>query len=160
MYKNPDGTRELVYEEEGRKNSHQAVAAKRAGAARSALVSFVGDDEIGARVLDSLKSNGVDTKHVTVVPGEKTEVNNQILDKVTKDYELERGPAELSQRYAPATVRQYADEILRADFVILVSKQPHDFLTEVIEFCHAHKIKTVLTISHPKFDIKNRFKIS
>lgn len=51
FYKNAAGNEgEFVYEEEGRKNSHQALAAKRAGAI-SMLVSFVGDDEIGEKVL-------------------------------------------------------------------------------------------------------------
>ncbi|GHS99842.1 ribokinase [Bacteroidia bacterium] len=152
--KKPDGGRELVYEEEGRKNSHQAVAVRKAGA-ESMLVSFVGDDEIGGRVLESLKQCGVDTSHVTVVNGAATEVNNQILDPETKDYELERGPAELSQRYSPEMVAQYRQEILRADWVILVSKQPHDFLTEIIGFCFDNGIKTALTVSHRKFDVRD-----
>ena len=82
-------TRELIYEEEGRKNSHQAVAAKRAGA-DSMLVSFVGDDEIGHKCLESLQQCGVDIRFVTVVSGESTEVNTQLLDRETKDYTLER----------------------------------------------------------------------
>ena len=154
VYKNADGSRELIYEEEGRKNSHQAVAARKAGA-DSTLISFVGDDEIGKKVLASLDHFGIDTKYVTVVKGAATEINTQILDRITRDYELERGPAELSYRYTPAMAGQYSKEILRADFVILVSKQPKDFLTEVINLCHANGIKTALTVSHRNFDIKN-----
>lgn len=148
-------TRELIYEEEGRKNSHQAVAARRAGA-ESMLVSFVGDDEIGKRCLESLKECGIDTRYVETVRGESTEINVQLLDPITKDYDLERGPAELSQNYTPVMVEQYSKEILRADFVILVSKQPKDFLTEVINFCDENGVKTVLTVSHPKFEVENR----
>ncbi|MCL2440072.1 MAG: carbohydrate kinase family protein [Alphaproteobacteria bacterium] len=150
-----DGSRTLIYEEEGRKNSHQAVAAKRAGATQSTLVSFVGDDEIGTRVLQSLKDCGVDTSYIQTVPGAATEINNQIFDEATKDYSLERGPAELSSRYSPFTVDEYTRQILNSNFVILVSKQPKNFLTAAIDFCHENKIPTVMTMSHEKFDIKN-----
>lgn len=154
FYKNSDGTKEFVYEEEGRKNSHQALAAKRAGA-KSILVSFVGDDEIGSKCLESLKSCGIETQYVNVVRGKETEINIQYIDRETKDYTLERGPAELSQNYDASMVQEYKDLILKADFVVLVSKQPKDFLTEMINFCYNHKIPTSLTISHKKFDIKN-----
>lgn len=147
-------TRALIYEEEGRKNSHQAVAAKFAGA-ESMLVSFVGDDEIGKKCLQSLNNCGIDTRYIKIVKGAKTEINIQLLNPVTKDYDLERGPAQLSQNYTPEMVKQYSKEILSADFVILVSKQPKDFLSEIINFCDSNGIKTVLTVSHPKFDIKN-----
>lgn len=66
-----DGNKHLIYEEEGRKNSHQALAAKRAGA-NSMLISFVGDDEIGKMVLDSLNKCGIDTRFIKTVEGEPT----------------------------------------------------------------------------------------
>ena len=37
--------------------------------AKSMLVSFVGDDEIGKRVLESLTHCGIDTRFVKVVKG-------------------------------------------------------------------------------------------
>ena len=148
-------TKEIIYQEEGRKNSHQAVAASRSDA-DSVLISFVGDDEIGKKCLDDLKKCGVDTCFVNVVLGASTEINIQNLDRVTKDYTLERGPAELSQNYTPDMVKQYEKQIRSAAAVILVSKQPHDFLTAVIDFCYQNEIPTSLTISHPKFDINKK----
>ena len=144
----------LIYEEEGRKNSHQAVAAYRAGA-NSRFISFVGDDEIGKRVLKSLKQCGISTKYVKTVKGELTEVNIQYWDSETKDYELQRGPAKLSQNYTPEMVDTYKNLILKSSAVNLVSKQPKDFLTKVIELCFENNIPTYLTISHKKFDIDN-----
>lgn len=154
FYKNDDGSEELIYEEEGRKNSHQALAAKRAGA-DSMLISFVGDDEIGSKCLKSLTDCGIDTRFVETIAGESTEINHQYIDKITRDYTLKRGPANLSQNYSPDMVEKYKDYILQADFVILVSKQPKDFLTAVIDFCDSNGIKTVLTISHKKFDLND-----
>ena len=145
-------TKELIYEEEGRKNSHQAIAALRAGA-NSILVSFVGDDEIGHRVLASLKECGLDTKYIEIVPGASTEVNIQYYDPVTKDYDLHRGPAELSQNYDSQMIDRYKEEILNADAVNLVSKQPKEFLVRMIDFCDEENIDTYLTISHKKLDI-------
>ena len=147
-------TRKEIYREEGRKNSHQAVAAKRAGA-NSILISFVGDDEIGRYVLNSLVDCGMDKKYIKVVENAKTEVNIQLLDPVTKDYELERGPAELSQKYSPEMVKEYEKILLNASCINLVSKQPKDFLKEVINFAYLNNIITYLTVSHKKFDVKN-----
>ena len=156
FYKNKDGNEgELIYEEEGRKNSHQAVAVKRAGA-DSTLVSFVGDDEIGKKCLESLNKCGINTKYIAVAKGENTEINHQLLDRETKDYDLKRFASPLSQWYGKDTVKQYEKEILSSNFVILVSKQPHDFLIEAINFCHENKIPTIITVSHPKLDIEKR----
>lgn len=154
FYQNSDGTQEFVYEEEGRKNSHQALAAKRAGA-KSMLVSFVGDDEIGKKVLESLTNCGIDTRFVKVVEGQSTEINHQILDRETRDYTLQRFPSPLSQYYTPNMVEEYKHWILKADAVILVSKQNKDFLETIIDFCFEHKIPTTLTVSHKKFDVNN-----
>lgn len=151
---NEDGTKALIYEEEGRKNSHQALAAKRAGA-NSMLISFVGDDEIGKRVLESLNNCGIDTRFVKIVENESTEINHQILDPKTKDYSLVRFPSPLSQYYTPDMVKTYEEWILKADAVILVSKQNKDFLEAIIDFCYDNNIPTVLTISHEKFDISD-----
>lgn len=148
-------TRKEIYREEGRKNSHQAVAAKRGGA-DSILISFVGDDDIGKYVLNSLIECGMDEKYIKVVKGAKTEVNIQLLDPITKDYELERGPAELSQNYSCEIIKEYEDVLKRASCINLVSKQPKDFLNEVINFAYLNNITTYLTVSHKKFDIKNK----
>lgn len=152
---NEDGSNELIYEEEGRKNSHQAVAAKRAGA-NSMLISFVGDDELGKAVLKSLNECGIDTRFINVVKGENTEVNHQFIDKITKDYTLKRFPAAISQNYDIEMIEKYKEQILKADYVILVAKQPKEFLTETIKFCYDNNVSTVLTVSHRKFDIENK----
>lgn len=149
-----EGNKKLIYEEEGRKNSHQAVAVKRAGA-NSMLVSFVGDDEIGKKVLESLNNCGIDTRFIKVVSGKSTEVNHQILDETTKDYSLIRFPADLSYIYTKEMVDEYKNWILKADAVILVSKQNKEFLDEIIDFCYKNNIITVLTVSHEKYDINN-----
>ena len=157
FWKNDDDSEELIYEEEGRKNSHQAIAALRAGGTgtESMLISFVGNDEIGKKCKESLKANGIDTRFIKTVKGESTEVNHQYIDRETRDYTLKRFPANLSQNYSPDMVKKYKSYILKSDFVILVSKQPKDFLTETINFCYEHGIKTALTVSHKKFDITN-----
>ena len=157
FWQNEDGSEELIYEEEGRKNSHQAIAALRAGGpgTESMLISFVGDDEIGKKCKESLAANGIDTRFVKVVKGQTTEINHQYIDRETRDYVVKRFPANLSQNYSPDMVQKYKSYILKADFVILVSKQPKEFLTEIINFCYDHQIKTALTVSHKKFDIND-----
>jgi sugar/nucleoside kinase (ribokinase family) len=143
-----------VYREEGRKSTRQAWAAKLGGAAVSMIVSFVGNDDMGKEVLRSFDERGLDRRFVFVVDGEQTEWNRQYIIKESRDYDLERGPAELAKHYSPDMVEEYAEQILEASFVILISKQPKEFLTATIEFCHEHQIPTILTVSHPKFDIE------
>ncbi len=115
------------------------MVALRAGASASVFVSFVGDDEIGSKVLKSLNECGLDTKYVKVVNGYKTEINEQYLDEVTKDYTLKRGPSELSQNYSFEMVDEYKQDIKLSDIVILVSKQPKDFLCKVMDFSYENK---------------------
>lgn len=55
----------------GGKGANQACAAARFGAP-TRFVGAVGDDELGAEVLDGLRSFGVDVSGVAVVPGEAT----------------------------------------------------------------------------------------
>lgn len=149
-----EGKEVLVYEEEGKKNSHQAVAAKRAGA-DSMLISFVGDDEVGKLCLESLKSTGVDTRFVKKVKGEATELNHLYLIGDNTEYNLKRFPSNLPQHYSPQMVKEYEEYILKADCVILVSKQPKDFLTSMIEFCYENNIPVALTNSFDRFDVNN-----
>ena len=52
-------------------------------------------------------------------------------------------------------IETYKEWILKADAVILVSKQNKDFLEAIIDFCYENNIPTVLTISHEKFDISD-----
>ena len=148
-------TRCEIYREEGRKNSHQAVAAKRAGA-DSILISYVGDDDIGKYVLDSLVKCGMSDKYIKIVPNAKTEVNIQLLDPITKDYDLERGPAELSQRYYSEMVSEYEELLKKSSTINLVSKQPKDFLCAVINFAHENNIPSYMTVSHKKFDVSDK----
>ncbi len=149
-----DGTEKLVYAEEGKKNSHQAVAAGRAGA-YSMLVSFVGDDEVGKICLDSLKSTGIDTQFIKTIKGAATELNQLYLSGNETEYTLKRFPSTLPQRYFPETVKEYQEYILKSDCVILVSKQPKDFLIAMIEFCYENNIPVALTNSYDRFDVND-----
>lgn len=150
-----DGNKELVYEEEGKKNSHQAVAAKKAGA-DAMLISFVGNDEFGGKVIESLKEGGIDTRFVKTVEGETTEVSEQILNKETGEYTVTRLPTKLPQYYYPSMVEEYKEWLLKADAVLLVSKQNKDFLEAMIDFCYKHDIPVAMTVSIRKFDINDK----
>lgn len=55
----------------GGKGSNQAVAAARAGGSVH-LVTRIGDDAFGQLALDTWRRDGIDTRHVRVMPGEST----------------------------------------------------------------------------------------
>ena len=59
---------------------NEAVALSRLGS-RADLISLVGGDEAGERVLRFLKTNGVKTDHVRVCPGLDTGVNIVLVDE-------------------------------------------------------------------------------
>lgn len=55
-----------------------AVNAKRCGADAVSLVSCVGTDEGGRRVLEKLRLEGIDASHVAVLPGETAQIDIQV----------------------------------------------------------------------------------
>ncbi|MET0904113.1 MAG: PfkB family carbohydrate kinase [Acidimicrobiales bacterium] len=63
----------------GGKGCNQAIAAARAGAA-TAMVGRLGADDFGARFLDQLATDGIDTTGVTVDPHEGTGVGAPLVE--------------------------------------------------------------------------------
>ena len=61
------------------KGSNQAVAASRAGT-KVTMISRLGKDDIGKRILDNLNLNGVDTSHIEMVDGLKNDSCNIYVD--------------------------------------------------------------------------------
>ena len=55
-----------------------AVNAKRCGADVVSLVSSVGTDRAGKRVLAKLEQEGIDASHVAILPGETARIDIQI----------------------------------------------------------------------------------
>lgn len=96
-----------------------AVAIARLGG-RVALISALGDDRLGERMLAELAEEGVDTSYCPRLPGVESALSVAVVDSVagTRNIFCYRGPAELGpERVDPTAVR-------RARLVLLDTNLP------------------------------------
>lgn len=126
----------------GGKGANQAVAIARAGYPVK-MISIVGDDETGSKIVDNLKQNNVDTSAVKVLNGKKSD-GAHIFVSLTGDNEMKRF-REAIDEFNVDLIYDNADLIKNADYVVTQAKVPRKVLEELINFCYENKVKTVLT---------------
>ena len=132
----------------GGKGANQAVAAARAGA-KVNMISRIGNDIIGKRIIENLQMNDVNTEAVEMLDG----VANDIT-KVFVPYDGVEGKKErvniAINRFTPSLVETYADMILSSKIVVAQMKTPKEVTTDLIEFCHSNYIPIMITPCHPE----------
>ena len=94
----------------GGKGSNQAVAASRAGA-KTAIISRIGDDEIGRTIIENLKFNNIDTKFVEMVKGLQNDYSNIYVNLIDKDNDIERFNGAINS-FTPDMVDRYSEVLL------------------------------------------------
>jgi len=106
----------------GGKGANQAIAAKRLGAEHVTLIGRVGADAFGERVLAALQADGVDTRYVTVDPGEGTGVAIPLVfdDGGNSIVSVPRA----NMRISPADVESASEVIAYADVLLLQFEAP------------------------------------
>lgn len=132
----------------GGKGANQAVAAARAGA-KVALVSRLGKDEIGQKILENLVYNNVLTNNVEVVDGLQNDCSNIIIDEKTKDNEIIRFSGAIDS-FTTDMIEKYKNVFLHSKIVIAQMKAPKEVSVELINFCYEHKIPLVITPCRPQ----------
>src|SRR2546423_13361166 len=105
----------------GGKGANQAAAARRCGADVS-MVARVGDDLFGTAYIDNFKTQGIDTRYVTVTRGISTGVAPIFVDSAGQNRILVVKGA--NDRLAPADVDAAAGLLRRADFIVLQLEIP------------------------------------
>ena len=126
----------------GGKGSNQAVALARAGQ-NVKMVSIVGNNESGNKIIENLNNNNVDTSNVIKLDGIESDSCN-IFVSVDGDNDIQRSSQAIKQ-FTPETVKENAELLKGAKVVVTQSKLPREVYVELIDFCYENKISIVLT---------------
>ncbi len=125
----------------GGKGANQAVAAARLGAAVM-MVSKVGDDAFADATLANLASFGIDTTHVTRVPGRSSGVAPIMVDPTGENAILIVKGA--NDELSPADIESAAEDLKRCDLILLQLEVPVETVYAAIRFGRRHGIRTLL----------------
>ena len=131
----------------GSKGANQAVAAARAGA-KVVIISRVGKDEIGKRIIDNLKKNKIETKYVEQEEGLQNDTTNTKISYKDADNEIIRTKGAILS-FTPELVQKYKDVILASKMVVAQFKVAKEVSVELINFCYDNSIPIVVTPCHP-----------
>lgn len=132
----------------GGKGANQAVAAARAGASVT-ILSKLGDDFIGAGIIDNLRTNGVDVSRVEMVKGLQNDNSKILIHAKDKDNEISRVSGAIDS-FTPSMVTDNADTILAARVVVSQLKAPKEVIEKLIDFCYKNHKFLVLTPCRPQ----------
>jgi ribokinase len=128
----------------GGKGANQAVAAARAGA-RVRMIGRIGADPAGARMLEALREEHVDTHAVAALPGVPT---GTAYITVTADGEntivLERGA---NARLSPGDVAAEREAFAGAAVMLAQLEVPTDAVTAAVRAAHDAGVRTVVTLA-------------
>lgn len=149
FFQNVDGSYDKVPNSiaPGGKGSNQAVAASRAGA-RVTMISRLGKDEIGKRILDNLNINGVDTSHIEMVDGLNNDSCNIYVDINDKDNNMERITGAIDS-FTPDMIENNRDVLLNSKIIVCQLKCPKEVTIALINFCYENNKTLILTPCRP-----------
>ncbi len=114
----------------GGKGANQAVGAARAGG-EVAFVSCVGDDAYGSQVLDSLRADGIDTRHVSRETGVPTGTALIMIDAAGENC-ISVAPG-ANSRLTPRHVDRARDVIETASVIVTQCEIPPETLEYVVD---------------------------
>lgn len=126
----------------GGKGSNQAIAAARAGA-RTAMITRIGRDTFGALALETWKTDGIDTAHVTIDESAATGAAFIFVATGTGDNAIivEIGAA---ARITPADIIAAEARIAGASVFLTQFEQPLDAAVAGLRIARANGVTTVL----------------
>lgn len=156
FYQKPDGTYDNIPDKcvPGGKGSNQAIAASRAGA-KTVMISRIGKDAIGKKILDNLEYNGIDTSGVEE---DETIENEYSLVKIryqAKDNEIKSHNGAIDS-FTEDMIDTYQDLILNSKIIVCQLKVPKEVTEKLINFCYQNNKKLILTPCRPvKLSISN-----
>lgn len=124
----------------GGKGANQAVAMAKLGA-RVEMFGCVGNDDNGARLLETLREAGVKTSHIQVAEGVPTGVAMITVGEHDNTIVVVAGANACVDR---AYVDRVKGELETCGMVVLQHEIPLETVRYVIDFCREKKIPTVL----------------
>ena len=125
----------------GGKGANQAIAAARLGA-DVMMVTKVGDDSFADATIRNLAAAGVDTRHVTRVPGRSSGVAPIIVEPSGENSILIVKGANDDLR--PADIEAAAEDLKACALILLQLEIPVETVYAAIEFGHRHGVRTLL----------------
>ena len=125
----------------GGKGANQAVAAAKLGA-DVLMVTKVGDDMFADNTIRNLADLGIDTRHVTKVPGRSSGVAPIMVEPNGENSILivKGANADL----LPADIEKVAEDLKGCNLILLQLEIPLETVYAAIEFGKRHGIKTLL----------------
>jgi ribokinase len=125
----------------GGKGANQAVAAARLGG-NVHFVGRVGSDDYGKKLLDGLRSNGVNTDHVGITPDTASGCALILVDKKGQNSIVVSPGA--NHKVTPADVDAAAELIRSAAAVVMQLEIPLDTVQYAIKLCRRLGVFTIL----------------
>lgn len=125
----------------GGKGANQALAAARAGG-EVTFVACVGDDVFGEKAVAGLKSEGVNTEHVSVVRGCPSGVALIMVDNRGENL-ISAAPG-ANAKLDPAHVERAKDAIAGADGLLVQFEVPLDSVARALDIARENGVLTVL----------------
>lgn len=131
----------------GGKGANQAVAASRAGS-NVVIISKVGKDAIGYKIVDNLRNNGVSVEGIDIVEGLKNDSCKIFIKKNTKDNEIIRENGAIDS-FTVDMVEKNKNIILNSKIVVAQMKAPKEVSVALINFCKENNIPLIITPCRP-----------
>ncbi len=148
-YQHEDGsyseTPDALYN--GGKAGNQAVAASRAGA-KVVLISKLGKNDIGEKMINNLKFNGVDTVGVELVENLENDYSDIYINILDKDNEIIRH-GNCIDSFDTEMIERNKDLILNSTIVVCQLKCPIEVTKKLLDFCYEHNKKVIMTPCRP-----------
>lgn len=127
----------------GGKGANQAVAMARAGDFKVKIISVVGNDEAGKKIVQNLEDNEVETQFVKKISGVESD-RCDIYVALNGEKEMKRHNDAIGQ-FDASLINENKEIIRQAEFVVVPAKMSKEVYTKLINFCYENGVKIVLT---------------
>ncbi len=135
----------IVY---GGKGANQAIAASRAGA-KTTIISRIGKDETGLKLIENLKYNNVDTSNIEMIQGIENDYSNIYINIKDKDNEINRFGNAIDS-FDKEMIEVHQDVLLNSTIIVSQLKCPIDVTEKLIDFCYSNHKFLILTPCRPQ----------
>ena len=131
----------------GGKGANQAVAASRSGS-KVVIISKVGKDEIGFKIIENLRNNCVITEGVEIVEGLKNDCSKIYIEKGNKENEIIRENGAIDS-FTVDMIEKNKEILLNSKMVVAQMKAPKEVSIALINFCKGNDIPLIITPCRP-----------